>query len=75
MNMFIFGFLVGCIATLAVSGIVLELRQRQRDTNNRYKYQHRIPQVRSLRMTGLSVREISKRTGIPKSTVHNYLND
>jgi hypothetical protein len=73
--MFILGLLLGSIATLAVSGIMLELRQRNRDMNNRYKYQHRIPQIRSLRMTGLSVREISKRTGIPKSTVHNYLND
>lgn len=73
--MFILGILLGSIATLAVSGIMLELRQRNRDMNNRYKYQHRIPQIRSLRMTGLSVREISKRTGIPKSTVHNYLND
>ena len=73
--MFILGLLLGCIATLAVSGIMLELRQRNRDMNNRYKYQHRIPQIRSLRMTGWSVREISKRTGIPKSTVHNYLND
>ena len=72
--MFILGLLLGCIATLAVSGIMLELRQRNRDMNNRYKYQHRIPQIRSLRMTGMSVREISKRTGIPKSTVHNYLN-
>lgn len=72
--MFILGLLLGSIVTLAVSGIVLELRQRNRDMNNRYKYQHRIPQIRSLRMTGLSVREISKRTGIPKSTVHNYLN-
>ena len=72
--MFILGLLLGSIATLAVSGIMLELRQRNRDMNNRYKYQHRIPQIRSLRMTGLSVREISKRTGIPKSTVHNYLN-
>ena len=73
--MFILGLLLGSIATIAVSGIMLELRQRNRDMNNRYKYQHRIPQIRSLRMTGLSVREISKRTGIPKSTVHNYLND
>jgi len=73
--MFILGLLLGSIATLAVSGIMLEMRQRNRDMNNRYKYQHRIPQIRSLRMTGLSVREISKRTGIPKSTVHNYLND
>ncbi len=73
--MFILGLLLGSIATIAVSGIVLEMRQRNRDINNRYKYQHRIPQIRSLRMTGLSVREISKRTGIPKSTVHNYLND
>ena len=73
--MFVLGLLLGSIATLAVSGIMLELRQRNRDMNNRYKYQHRIPQIRSLRMTGLSVREISKRTGIPKSTVHNYLND
>ena len=73
--MFIFGLLIGCIATLAVSGIMLELRERRRRSASRYKYEHRIPQVRSLRMTGLSVREISKRTGIPKSTVHNYLND
>lgn len=73
--MFILGLLLGSIATIAASGIMLELRQRNRDMNNRYKYQHRIPQIRSLRMTGLSVREISKRTGIPKSTVHNYLND
>ncbi len=72
--MFTLGLLLGSIATIAVSGIMIELRQRNRDMNNRYKYQHRIPQIRSLRMTGLSVREISKRTGIPKSTVHNYLN-
>lgn len=73
--MFIFGLLIGSIATLAVSGIMLELRERRKLSASRYKYEHRIPQVRSLRMTGLSVREISKLTGIPKSTVHNYLND
>jgi len=72
--MLILGLLLGSIATLAISGIVLEMRQRNRDMNNRYKYQHRIPQIRSLRMTGMSVREISRHTGIPKSTVHNYLN-
>ncbi len=73
--MFIFGLLLGSIATLAVSGIMLELRERRKRSSSRYKYEHRIPQVRSLRMTGMSVREIAKRTGIPKSTVHNYLND
>lgn len=73
--MFILGLLLGSIATLAVSGIMLELRERRKRSASRYKYEHRIPQVRSLRMTGMSVREIARHTGIPKSTVHNYLND
>jgi hypothetical protein len=34
---------------------------------------NRIIEVRNLKKQGLTIREISQRTGIPKSTVHNLL--
>lgn len=73
--MFIFGLLSGLLTSLAVSSIVLELRWRRLKDSGRYKYGKSIAKIRNMRMTGMTVREIARRTGVPKSTVHRYLND
>ena len=73
MMAFILGLFIGSIATIAVTGIAFEMRDRKLAKSKRYKYSSSIAEVRNMRMTGMSVREISKTTGIPKSTVHRYL--
>jgi DNA invertase Pin-like site-specific DNA recombinase len=73
--MMLLGFISGVLAVLAVSGIYLELQERREAQNNRMKYASQIRKVRTLRKKGMTIREISRRTWIPKSTVHRYLND
>ena len=73
--MMLLGFISGVLAVLAVSGIYLELQERKEAQNNRMKYASQIKRIRRLRSKGMSVREISRQTWVPKSTVHRYLND
>lgn len=70
--MMLLGFISGVLAVLAVSGIYLELRARH-EGNYGYKYEEYVPQMYRMRSGGMTIREIAKYTGIPKSTVHRYL--
>jgi len=70
---FFLGVIVGALGSLAISSILLEMRERRLSRSGKYKYSKSITKVRNMRMTGMTVREISKQTGIPKSTVHRYL--
>ena len=69
------GFTLGVLSVLAVSGIYLELQERREAKYSRMKYASQIKRIRRLRNKGMSVREISQKTWVPKSTVHRYLND
>ena len=73
--MMMLGFIFGVLSVLAVSGIYLELQERRAAQSARMKYADQVRQVRNLRKKGMTIREISRRTWIPKSTVHRYLND
>lgn len=73
--MMLLGFISGVLAVLAVSGIYLELQERKEAQHSRMKYASQIKRIRRLRNKGMSVREISRKTWVPKSTVHRYLND
>ena len=73
--MMLLGFTLGVLSVLAVSGIYLELQERREAKYSRMKYASQIKRIRRLRNKGMSVREISQKTWVPKSTVHRYLND
>lgn len=66
------GFIFGVLFSVAASGIYLELRARREGIYG-YKYEAFVPQMYRMREGGMSIREISSYTGIPKSTVHRYL--
>lgn len=68
----LFGFIFGVLFSIAASGIYLELRARH-EGNYGYKYEEYVPQMYRMRSGGMTIREIAKYTGIPKSTVHRYL--
>jgi len=73
MNTFILGLIVGAIASLSVGGIVIEMKQRKQNKNSRLKYATRKHKMIELRMKGMTLERISKRTGVPVSTVHRYV--
>ena len=66
------GFISGILFSIAVAAIVYELRARH-EGNYGYKYEEYVPQMYRMRSGGMTIREIAKYTGIPKSTVHRYL--
>lgn len=66
------GFISGILFSISVAAIVYELRARH-EGNYGYKYEEYVPQMYRMREAGMTIREIAKYTGIPKSTVHRYL--
>ena len=73
MSMFLLGLLVGGIVSVAVSGIIIEMKDREREKSSRLKYATRKHKMIELRMKGKTLEQISKRTGVPVSTVHRYV--
>ncbi len=73
MNMFILGFITGVLTCLSVAGIIIEMKEREKAKESRLKYAAMRRRMKRMRMTGMTLERISKRTGVPVSTVHRYV--
>tara|TARA_R100000406_G_scaffold48417_1_gene32535 strand:- start:196 stop:420 length:225 start_codon:yes stop_codon:yes gene_type:complete len=73
MNLFILGVITGIVASLAVAGIIMEMKEREKAKESRLKYADMRRRMKRMRMTGMTLERISKRTGVPVSTVHRYV--
>jgi len=73
MNTFVFGFIAGVLTCLSVAGIIIEMKEREKAKASRLKYADMRRRMKRMRMTGMTLERISKRTGVPVSTVHRYV--